>query len=185
MKLLDFTEEELTASTNLFAVIVQAHRAAQATRHDPVGRVAVKIRLIRRLYRLGLGRERIVDLYRFIDWLLRLPRALDEETWREIRVIAEEEQMPYITFAERYGREQGLEEGLEQGERRGLLTGIAAMLNLRFGEAGADVLPQVQAIGDVARLEAILRRSATAASLDEVRALAEAAAGDMGEGGGR
>lgn len=173
IKLLDFTEEELEASPYLCAIIVQAHRAAQATRHDPTGRVAAKIGLVRKLYRRGLTREQILSLYHFIDWLLRLPKGLEDQTVRAIRAIEEEQDMTYVTSAERYGIEQGLAQGRTEGAIGGLLRGIATALEIKFGPASADLLPRIQEISDPARLEAILDTIKTAATLDEVRAFAE------------
>jgi hypothetical protein len=177
IKLLDYTEEELEASPFLCAIVVQAHRAAQATRHDPARRAAAKIRLVRKLYRRGLTREQIQNLYRFIDWLLRLPKELDDQTVRTIRAIEEEQGMTYVTSAERYGIEQGLAqgraEGTIEGQLRGLLRGISAVLNVKFGAAGTEIMPILQKISDPARLEAILATIETAATLDEVRAFAE------------
>ena len=93
--------------------------------------------------------------------------------------------MPYITYAERrgmehglqegrvQGREEGREEGIAQGQLTGLLTGLGVALNLRFGEAGAELLPLLRQIEDAARLEAILQRLQTVSSLDELRTFAQ------------
>ncbi len=166
IKLLDFTAAALEASTNLCAIVVLAHRAAQQTRHDPAGRAATKLGLIRQLYRRGLTREQISDLYRFIDWLLRLPKGLDDETWLAIRAIEEEQAVTYVTTAERYG--------LEQGRMAGLLAGIEAILDLKFGAAGVEVMPLLREIDDIDRLDVLLQQIKTAASLAEVRAFAQA-----------
>ena len=65
---------ELDANANPFAVVVQAHLA---TRADPSRRLASKLGLTRRLYRRGWGKEDILKLYRFIDWVLTLPEELE------------------------------------------------------------------------------------------------------------
>lgn len=173
IKLLDFTEEQLEASPYLCAIIVQAHRAAQATRHDPPGRAAAKIGLVRKLYRRGLTREQILNLYHFIDWLLRLPKGLEDQTVRAIGAIEEEQGMTYVTSAERYG--------LEVGRAQGLLTGIEAFLDFKFGAAGVALMSSLREIGDPTRLEAILDTIKTAATIEEVRAFAEQ--GEQGEQG--
>ena len=121
-KLLDYDIAALEASANLCALVVLAHRLAQTTRHDPDGRAAAKRILTRRLYERGYGRERILSLYRFIDWLLRLPAALEQQLWRELQRFEEERAMPYITSAERFGRAEVLAE-LEQG-RAEILAGL-------------------------------------------------------------
>ncbi len=68
--------------------------------------------------------------------------------------------MPYITSIERMGREEGRKEGLLEGVRLGL--------EIRFGEAGLALMPEVQALD-----EALVRRIQEAliqgSSLDEVR----------------
>lgn len=85
--------------------------------------------------------------------------------------------MSYVITAERYGLEQGLEqgraEGVAEGQLRGLLTGLGAILDLKFGAAGAEVLPMLRQIYDADRLETILQQIKTAISLDEVRAFAQ------------
>ena len=73
-KLLDLADAELEQSTNVFATIVLAHRAAQQTAGNDEPRRAQKIRLIRRLYERGLEAEDVRELFRLIDWFLALPR---------------------------------------------------------------------------------------------------------------
>lgn len=48
-----------------------------ATRRDAQARFAQKLQLTRRLYECGLPRQTIIDLYRFLDWLMRLPEDLE------------------------------------------------------------------------------------------------------------
>lgn len=120
---------------------------------------------MRKLYRRGLTRERILSLYHFIDWLLRLPKILDDQALLAIQALEEEQTMPYVTYAERHG--------IEIGQTRGLLTGIEAFLAFRFGDAGIALMPNLREIDDPTRLEAILDTIKTAATLDEVRAFAE------------
>ncbi len=109
VKLLDYRDHagELEASDNPFAVVVLAQLAATATRRDPPARLAHKIGLTRRLYRLGLERDDILSLYAFIDWVLALPEALEEDYHRCIQEIEEAEHMQYVTTAERIGIQKG------------------------------------------------------------------------------
>ena len=59
--------------------------------------------------------------------------------------------MPYITSAERFGRqigielgrEQGLEQGREEGIRRGEATLLLRLIELRFGAADQDVIRRI------------------------------------------
>jgi hypothetical protein len=158
-KLLDHDPADLEDDPNPCATIVLAHLNAQATRHDPEGRARAKLAMFRRFFRLGYDRERIVRLFRFIEWLLRLPKELEEQTWRGILAIEEERNVTYVTYGERIGLERGL--------RQGIVTG----LNLRFGDDGRALIPAVEQTSDPAILQAILERVMTATSADEVRAV--------------
>ncbi len=51
----------------------------------------------------------ILNLYRFINWILRLPDDIHEEIIR----YKEVKKMPYITTAEEIGIEKGLKEGIK------------------------------------------------------------------------
>jgi hypothetical protein len=165
VKLVEFDRTALEASANPFATVVLAHLDAQATRADAPGRARAKFALTRRLYGLGYDRDAIRRLYRFIDWLLRLPAELEVQTWREIKAFEEEQQMPYITTAERIGRAEGRAEGL--------LTSIRIVLEARFGEAGRALMPEIQRITDSERLEAIVARVGMASSVEEIRTAIE------------
>jgi hypothetical protein len=65
------------------------------------------------LYQQGYQRQDVINLFRFIDWLMSLPKNLEQEFWREIRQLEEETRMPYITSVERLGIEQGIEQGMQ------------------------------------------------------------------------
>ncbi len=66
-------------------------------------------------------------------------------------------------------REEGRQLGRQEGRREGLLKGIALGLNLKFGAAGAALLPEISRIQDATVLEAILRSLETTDELDAVR----------------
>ena len=117
--------------------------------------------------RLGYDRRQIIQLFRFIDWLLCLPPELEERTWREIRAFEEAETMTFVTYGERIG----LERGRTEGRAAGLLEGIEYMLELKFGETGTALLPEVRQIADPEILRAIMQRIKTATTIEEVRAV--------------
>jgi hypothetical protein len=81
----------------------------------------------------------------------------------EARRQEQEKQMPFVTFPERYGREQGKEEGL--------LKGLEVVLRMKFGPQGTDLLPALRQLQDSGRLETILQALEQAASLDDARKL--------------
>ena len=74
-------QAKLAASTNPFAVVVQAHLQAQATAAHPAARYQGKLELVKSLYRRGWARQDILELFRVVDWLLQLPAALEDKLW--------------------------------------------------------------------------------------------------------
>jgi hypothetical protein len=173
VKLLDYRKDwaALEASRNPFATIVIAHLKTQETRHDAEERQVWKFRLIRRLYEQGYAKKDIIGLFRFIDWLMRLPEEAEMALWHEIQAYEEGEQMDYITSVERIGMkrgfQQGVQEGIQQGkqlglqegkqlgERKGLLEGIELGLELKFGSEGLRLMPEIYQIEEVDMLRTV------------------------------
>jgi hypothetical protein len=56
------------------------------TRPEPEQRKVWKFTLIRGLYERGLDRQDILNLYRFIDWLMQLPKGLENTLWNELKL---------------------------------------------------------------------------------------------------
>jgi hypothetical protein len=110
-KLLDWKEqeEELKASKNPFAIVVQAHLAAQATKRktSQEQRKQQKYLLTIVLYEQGWSRQQVIDLYRFIDWVLTLPPELEAAYQQDVKTYEENQNMPYISSIERTGEARG------------------------------------------------------------------------------
>jgi hypothetical protein len=159
VKLLDYAPhwQALEVDPNPFAVVVLAHLKTLETRHAPADRHTWKLRLVKGLYERGMEAEHVRRLFRFIDWVMDLPPALDKLFWEEIHRYDEEKKMPFMTTPERFGRMEGL------------LKGIEVSLRLKFGPAGNQLVPEIKEINDVAVLEAILDGIETAGSPDELR----------------
>lgn len=94
-----------------------------------------------------------------IDWFMDLPPLQTQVFKSELDRLQEEKRMPFITSIER----------LAMG--RGLRKGIEAMLRRCFGDAGLRLMPEIEAIHDEEKLQAILTALETAGSPDEVRRL--------------
>ena len=77
-KLLDYEMQwqSLEETTNPFGVIVMAHLKTKATHRNPESRLKWKLSLVRRLFERGYSREEIQQLFRFIDWVMVLPKEL-------------------------------------------------------------------------------------------------------------
>ena len=135
------------------------------TRNNRLERKEQKLTLVRRLYEQGLERENIINLFKFIDWMLTLPSELEKEFWQEFREYEETSSMRYVTSVERIGIEKGIEQGIQQG----LIKGISLGLKLKFGESGQSLLPEIGSIKDVEKLSAVLEAIETADSVDELR----------------
>jgi hypothetical protein len=174
IKLLDFKAQwsRLEQSDNPFATVVMAHLKAQETRHSPSERQTWKLLLTRRLYKLGYDRQRVIDLFRFIDWVLKLPGPQDLAFWHDVREIEEEKRMRYITSVERIGMEQGLQQGLQQGQQ-GQAGLVLRLLTRRFSAVTPRLEEQVRATPS-ALMPALLDAALDAASLDEVTAALDA-----------
>ena len=109
VKLLDWRDraEELEASNNLFAIVVLAHLKVIETKGSVKQRKAWKFRLTKMLYEKGFERQQILDLYRFVDWIIILPEAVEREFWQELQTFEEDRKVTYVTNAERFGFERG------------------------------------------------------------------------------
>ncbi len=131
-KLLDWSgnDAQLADHRNPFAILTRAHLATRATRDNPTLREHEKINLVRALYRCGLDRQRVVDLFRVIDWMMKLPREQDMQFRQTMAILEEDLKMRYVTSIETLAKQEGLEQGLQQGQMRLL----ARLLTQRFGE---------------------------------------------------
>ncbi|MBF0420215.1 MAG: cytosolic protein, partial [Magnetococcales bacterium] len=119
VKLLSYHKTELEHSNNPFAIVTLAHLHAKRTKHQTEDRYQEKRRLIRRLYQSGFSRQQVIDLFRFIDWVLHLPEEADRRLWKEIADFEEGQKMPYISSVERFGMQIGEQIGEQRGEQRG------------------------------------------------------------------
>jgi hypothetical protein len=108
IKLLDYLPRwaELEASQNPFAMVVMAHLKTKETRTDAVARKEWKFKLTRLLYERGYERQDIINLFRFIDWILELPEDLKRSFRDELEAYERERQMPYVTSIEQMAEER-------------------------------------------------------------------------------
>ncbi|KXB09228.1 hypothetical protein AKJ60_00675 [candidate division MSBL1 archaeon SCGC-AAA385M11] len=157
VKVLDYGKEwsRLEQSNNPFAVVVMAHLKAMETGQgqDIQERYRWKLDLILRLYRAGFSRDEVIDLFTFIDWVLRLPAELEDTLWSRLQAEEEERNMPYVTSVERIG----IEKGRQEGRQEGIQEFVCRLLKKKYALAGEDISAlvsglspeQLEALGEV------------------------------------
>jgi Domain of unknown function (DUF4351) len=101
--------DKLEASDNVFAVVVMAQLKAHETRGDNDLRLVWKRHLIFSLYRRGFTREQILNLFRFIEWVMTLPLKLEQQLEQEVYDYEESNKMPYLARFERVAEQRGLD----------------------------------------------------------------------------
>jgi len=132
-KVLDFRdpEGEFERTGNVFALVVAAHQLALKTRQDPAARAEGRFGVVKYLYKRGLKREQVVNLFRLIEWLTLLPKDLElkfqeklaEYEQVEATMTAETLLAPIELIALERGREEGQREGRQEGRQEGLVRG--------------------------------------------------------------
>lgn len=150
VKLSDFSVrlDSLLDDANPFALVTAAHLLTQQTKGRDVQRHEAKWRLTRMLYERGWERQRIVDLYVIIAWMMRLPEALERKLWCDIADLERSNGMRYITPLERFGREHGLKEGRKEGRKEGQLELLRVQLEKRFGTLPETVVTQLSSASE-------------------------------------
>jgi hypothetical protein len=173
VKLLDYSErwKELEESHNPFAIAVMAYLKTRGTRSDELERKRWKIYLIKHLYKCGYRKKDVINLFKFIDWIMSLPEDLDDLFWQEVRQYEEEKNMPYVTSVERIGIKKGIQQGIQQGRRDGLIEAIEMGLSIKFGAIGLKLLPEIRAMADLNRLEMIKEAIKAAHDVSELEEL--------------
>jgi hypothetical protein len=162
-KLLDYRNrwEELEQSQNPFAIVVMAYLRMFETKRNARKRLEWKLILTKSLYDSGYTERDVIDLFRFLDWLIFLPQELQRDFSDEIERFEEERKMPYVTTIERMGIEKGLQKGLEQGMQQGMQQAsenfVLRYLQRQFGDLTEErkvaihnlSLPQITALSEV------------------------------------
>ena len=147
-KVLDYAQNwtALETNTNPFSTVVMAHLKTRDTKDDLASRKDWKLRLTRRLYEQGYARNDILELYRFIDWLIELPAPLEAIFQQELAQYEGESTMRYVSTIERQGIEKGIEKGIGQGIEQGIereRSLILRQLTRRIGELSESAIEQV------------------------------------------
>ncbi|MYM23996.1 DUF4351 domain-containing protein [Duganella sp. FT135W] len=169
VKLQDYADRlpELLAHQSPFALVTAAHLLTQQTKRKAGHRHAAKWYLTKLLYERRWDKQRIIDFYHAIDWMMRLPEDLDLQFRDAVYALERREAMPYINNFERAGRKIGRQEGLQEGRQEGRYTLLATMLAKRFGALDPGTLARL-ATADAERLSEWGLKLLDARTLDEV-----------------
>jgi hypothetical protein len=164
-KLLDYEAhwETLEQSTNPFSVVVMAHLKTKATHRNPESRLQWKLSLTRRLFERGYSREDILGLFRFIDWIMVLPKELAHSFIQEVRSYEEVQKMRYVTSIEQLAKEEGIEEGMLLTNRENVIK----ILQTRFGIVPEPVVEVINRIEDLSVLQTLFTSAITISSIEE------------------
>jgi hypothetical protein len=131
------------------------------------GRERAKLGLVRRLYERGYTRERVLSLFRFIDWLLALPEERERALRQVILTIQEEQHMPYMTSFERISRAEGRGEGRKEGREEGHRDLVRRAIARRFGSVPPSLEARIAA-ADSATLTALFDQVLVVDTLEQI-----------------
>lgn len=179
--------EELEKDKNVFSLVVMAHLKVQETKDDTNQRYLWKRKLIRMLYERKYSKEDILEMFRFLDWLIVLPEDLEQKLEQELEEMERSESMPYITGIERRaiqrGLEKGMQEGLEKGMELGLREGrqegrqeglleeareaVLDNLEIKFGDVPKELFQTISSIPDLNLLKSLRKKAIQVTSLEE------------------
>lgn len=97
------------------------------------------------LYERGFQRQEIVNLYRFIDWIMILPETQAEQFWQDLKSFEEERKVTYVTTGKRIGYNRGIQEGEQRGleQERSL---IFRQLTRRIGSIAPHHETQIRSL---------------------------------------
>ena len=137
VKLLDYGKnwEILERDDSVFSVVVMAHLKSIEVQEGNQ-RKQWKMNLVRNLYQRGWDRTIIIKLFRFIDWVIALPKGLDAAFWDEVKQFEQERAVQYVTTGERIG----IEKGMQQGEAIILLR----QMKKKFGDLPKDAEERIE-----------------------------------------
>ena len=163
IKLLDYRDRwsELEESQNPFAIVVMAHLKTQETSNSYEDRKRWKSNLAKLLYKRNHERDYIIQLLKFIDWIMYLPDELNKNFWQEVREYGEENLMPYVLSIERIAFKEGMQ---EEGQRLLIQT-----LNIKFEAIPVSLIDKINSINNTKTLEMLHRHAVLCNSLEDFK----------------
>ena len=175
IKLLDYQKQwaQLEQGRNPFSHVVRVHLKGLETQKYPQRRLEWKIQLYQSLTEARYTQPEILELLRFLDWVLVLPEDLTLAFDQFVHHYEEAKQMRYVTSFERRGIQQGLEQGLQQGLEQGALQqaqeAVVKVLQVRFTQLPKRLIKQLQQVKDRDQLSQLLEQAVLVNSLQEFK----------------
>jgi hypothetical protein len=171
IKLIDYRKKwkTLEKSKNPFAIVVRTHLKGLETQRSAKKRFLEKKELFKALYEANYTEQQILDLFRFMDWVLGLPKGLEQQFNNFTMQYEEDRKMPYITSIERLGMEKGRQEGALQKARENVVD----ILRVRFKRIPQSLTKLIQAIEDEKFLSKLMKEAILIDSLKSFRQLVE------------
>ena len=169
IKLLDYADrlDYLRQSDNPFAIVVLVQVESVLVGNNKRQKLNAKLDIVRTLYEKEYSKKDILELFRFIDWMMQLPGDLELEFTAELSKLEEDKQMRYVTSIERNAIEQGMQQGMQQGEIKSKQIILARLLNNKLG-----LTPEEEAlilsVTDSDELDDALDKVLTAQNVEEV-----------------
>ena len=169
-KLLEWKERwgELDESENAFAIAVMAHLKTMETRNNPQERAKWRFRFVRRLYEGGFVREHVIEMLRFLDWMMVLTEDLEVLHNERIGELEKERKVEYVTSWQRNGIKTGIETGIKTGALQKAREDVREVLDARWGVVSPSLVEVLDGIDDLATLKRLLRRAAVADKPEEL-----------------
>jgi hypothetical protein len=134
-------------------------------------RYAAKWKLVQLLYQRDWDKQRIIDLFLVLDWMMRLPVHLKQELCHNIELLEESEKMRYVSSVEQVLIErvmqQGMQQGRQEGEKKGEALALQRLLTKRFGIISSDMTAKI-AGASTGQIELWLDQVLDAHSLDDL-----------------
>ena len=174
IKLTDYRKkwEKLEQDQNPFSLVVMAHLKSKSVKKGE-SRKRWKLHLMRLLFERGYDRQDILELFRFIDWLVELPEDIEKQFQDELTEITEEKKMPYVTSIERLAKK----DGMLQTAREILLESVTT----RFKSVPEDVAAAVNSIKAGDMLKSLIQQVFLCKNLDDFRKTLFAVQGGQAE----
>lgn len=164
IKLLDFDREGIEKDDSPFAIVTRVQLAKLKSERDADKRYSFRMELTKEFYLRDYSKEQVIRLYRFIDYVLKLPKLKALQFKQELELFEEGRRMPYVTSTEMIARE----EGLMQGQLKNAKEAVLEVLEARFGNIATVMKEKISSCGDLNRLKKALRQAVQAASPGEL-----------------